>query len=106
MKSWKKYNDGNWHNLEALRFEKTGVLKMDGVDVVKSKAEGNTKNLVSSDNIYFGGYPPNAKHPYEPVTNQGFEGCIDDVVILDTIVDLTRNIQAFGVVPACPVRVM
>ena len=106
LRSSNRYNDGNWHSLEALRYEKAGVLKMDGMDVAKRKAEGNNKNLVSSNNIYFGGYPPNAKHPYEPVTNEGFEGCIDEVVILDTIVDLTRNIQAFGVVPACPVRVM
>ncbi|CAK9798131.1 Laminin subunit alpha [Anthophora quadrimaculata] len=104
MRSSEKYNDGRWHNLEALRFESRGVLKVQGIDVANSKARGNTKNLVSSDNIYFGGYPPNAKHPYELVTNDAFEGCIDDVVILDTIVDLTRNIQAFGVVPGCPAR--
>ncbi|XP_017881365.1 laminin subunit alpha [Ceratina calcarata] len=104
LRSVRKYNDGNWHDVEALRFEKDGVLKVDGVDVVKSKAQGNTKLLVSSDNIYFGGYPPNAKHPYVSVTNNGFEGCIDNVAILDTIIDLTRNIQAFGVIPGCPVR--
>ncbi|XP_054012773.1 laminin subunit alpha [Hylaeus anthracinus] len=105
LRSSGKYNDGNWHNLEALRFEKMGVLKVDGVDLVNSKAAaGNSKNLVSSDHIYFGGYPPNAKHPYGPVTNEGFEGCIDQVVILDTVVDLTRNIQAFGVIPGCPAR--
>lgn len=104
LRSSSKYNDGNWHNLEALRFERMGVLKLDGLDLVNSKAAGNNKTLVSSDHIYFGGYPPNAKHPYDPVTNEGFEGCIDDVVILDTVVDLTRNIQAFGVIPGCPAR--
>lgn len=105
LKSSNKYNDGGWHTLEALRFEKMGVLKVDGVDVVNSKGAGNSKTLVSSDHIYFGGYPPNARHPYETVTNDGFEGCIDEVVILDTVVDLTRYVQAFGVVPGCPMRV-
>ncbi|XP_029032401.2 laminin subunit alpha [Osmia bicornis bicornis] len=104
LRSTNVYNDGSWHNLEALRFEKKGVLKVDGVHVVNDRATGNSKTLVSSDTIYFGGYPPNAKHPYQPVTHEGFEGCIDDVVIMDTIVDLTRNIQAFGVAPGCPVR--
>ncbi|XP_026299731.1 laminin subunit alpha [Apis mellifera] len=104
LQSMNKYNDGNWHNLQALRYEKSGVLKVDGVNVVKSKAKGNGRNLISSDNIYFGGYPPNAKHPYKPVTNEGFEGCIDEVFIFDTIIDLTRNIQAFGVIPGCPIR--
>lgn len=106
LQSVNKYNDGNWHNLQALRYEKSGVLKVDGANVVKSKAKGNGRNLVSSDNIYFGGYPPNAKHPYKPVTNEGFEGCIDEVFIFDTIIDLTRNIQAFGVIPGCPIRVI
>ncbi|PBC25348.1 Laminin subunit alpha [Apis cerana cerana] len=104
LQSMNKYNDGNWHNLQALRYEKSGVLKVDGANVVKSKAKGNGRNLISSDNIYFGGYPPNAKHPYKPVTNEGFEGCIDEVFIFDTIIDLTRNIQAFGVIPGCPIR--
>lgn len=106
LQSMNKYNDGNWHNLQALRYEKSGVLKVDGANVVKSKAKGNGRNLISSDNIYFGGYPPNAKHPYKPVTNEGFEGCIDEVFIFDTIIDLTRNIQAFGVIPGCPIRVI
>lgn len=88
-----------------MRFEKIGVLKIDGTMVARDEAKGNTKTLLSLDYIYFGGYPPNAKHPYKPVTNDGFEGCIDDVVILDTSVDLSSNIQAFGVMPGCPVRV-
>ncbi|XP_035729977.1 laminin subunit alpha-like isoform X2 [Vespa mandarinia] len=104
LKSLDKFNDGNWHNLEALRFEKIGVLKIDGKMVARDEAKGSTKTLLSLDYIYFGGYPPNAKHPYKPVTNDGFEGCIDDVVILDTSVDLSSNIQAFGVMPGCPVR--
>ncbi|XP_047345121.1 laminin subunit alpha isoform X1 [Vespa velutina] len=104
LKSLDKFNDGNWHNLEALRFEKIGVLKIDGKMVARDEAKGNTKTLLSLDYIYFGGYPPNAKHPYKPVTNDGFEGCIDDVVILDTSIDLSSNIQAFGVMPGCPVR--
>jgi len=106
LTSLDKYNDGNWHTLEALRLDRMGVLKVDGHKVGADEAEGNAKTLASSDHIYFGGYPPNAKHPYQPVTNNGFEGCIDNVVILDTSVDLTRNVQAFGVMPGCPVRVI
>lgn len=105
LKSVDKYNDGDWHTLEALRLERMGVLKVDGYKVGADEAKGTARNLASSDHIYLGGYPPNAKHPYRPVTSSGFEGCIDDVVILDTSVDLTRNLQAFGVMPGCPARV-
>lgn len=106
LTSMDKYNDGNWHSLEALRLDRMGVLKVDGHKVGADEADGYTNSLMSSDLIYFGGYPPNAKHPYQPVTNSGFEGCIDNVVILDTSIDLTRNVQAFGVMPGCPARVI
>ncbi|EGI60824.1 PREDICTED: laminin subunit alpha [Acromyrmex echinatior] len=104
LRSLDKYNDGNWHTLEAIRQDTMGALKVDDHTVASSQERGTTKPLASSDHIYFGGYPPNAKRPYDSVTNNGFEGCIDDVVILDTSVDLTRNVQAFGVMPGCPVR--
>ena len=106
LRSLDKYNDGNWHTLEAIRQDTMGALKVDDHTVASSQERGTTKPLASSDHIYFGGYPPNAKRPYDSVTNNGFEGCIDDVVILDTSVDLTRNVQAFGVMPGCPVRVI
>ncbi|XP_014485447.1 PREDICTED: laminin subunit alpha isoform X2 [Dinoponera quadriceps] len=104
LESLDKYNNGSWHVLEALRFGGSGVLKVDGHKVNDFEAVGTARTLSSSDHIYFGGYPPNAKHPYQSVTNNGFEGCIDNVIILDTSIDLTRNVQAFGVIPGCPVR--
>lgn len=103
--SKKKYNDGQWHNLEALRFEKTGLLEIDRVRLAQVEAPGNTKTLISTDYIYFGGYPPSTKHPYKYITNNSFEGCIDNVQILETLVDLNYNIHAFGVMPGCPVKV-
>lgn len=106
LESLDKYNNGDWHDLEALRFERNGALKIDGHSVREVVAPGTARVLSFTDNMYFGGYPPNARHPYQSVTNNGFEGCIDNVVILDTSIDLTRNIQAFGVIPGCPVRVM
>lgn len=106
MQSVDKYNDGNWHTLEAIRQDTMGALKIDDHTVASRQEKGTTKPLATSDHIYFGGYPPNAKHHYQSVTNSGFEGCIDDVVILDTSVDLTHNVQAFGVMPGCPVRVI
>lgn len=99
-----KYNDGQWHSLEARRLEKIGVLEIDGVLVAKDESEGRGTTLVTTDHIYVGGYPPNIRHSYRTVSNVGFEGCIDEVVILDTTVNLSRNLQAFGVMAGCPVR--
>ncbi|XP_066588247.1 laminin subunit alpha [Prorops nasuta] len=99
-----RYNDGQWHSLEARRLGKIGLLKIDGQMVAKGEVGGEGKSLVAPDHIYFGGYLPNESHMFKPVTNLGFDGCIDNVVILETSVDLSRNVQAFGVVPGCPVR--
>lgn len=53
--------------------------------------------------MFFGGYP--IQHPYKHVTQVDFDGCIDDVQIINTPVDLSRNLKAFGVLPGCPVKV-
>lgn len=100
-----KYNDGNWHTVEASRFEKIGALKVDGIALNHTENRGDGKNLVSTDYVYFGGYPPSIKHPYKAVTQIGFEGCIDEVTFQETSVDLTKNVQAFNAVSGCPVKV-
>ena len=56
-----------------------------------------------SDYFYVGGYPD--QHPFRPVTRIGFEGCIDGVQIDGTPVDLSQNVEAFGVTPGCPIQV-
>lgn len=50
-----------------------------------------------------GGYP--GQQPFRPVTSVGFVGCIDGVQIDGTPVDLSQNVEAFGVTPGCPVEV-
>ena len=105
MRSSEAYNDGEWHTLEALRQHQKGNLKIDGKIVSKHDGSDEFKSLNSGDHLYFGGYPPNLTHQYPTVTQKGFEGCIDDVIIHETSVDLSKNVQAFGVAPGCPVKV-
>ena len=50
-----------------------------------------------------GGYP--GQQPFRLVTGTGFEGCIDGVQIDGTPVDLSQNVEAFGVTPGCPIQV-
>lgn len=61
--------------------------------------------MSTSDQIYFGGYPQHPKYVFPSVTSIGFDGCIDQVIIFDTSVDLSRNIQAYGVMAGCPIKV-
>ncbi|XP_051171945.1 laminin subunit alpha [Leptopilina boulardi] len=104
IRSTEMYNDGEWHTLEAIRQHQKGNLKIDGKVVAKHDGSDEFKSLMSNDQLFFGGYPPNLTHPYPTVTQKGFEGCIDYVIIHETSVDLVRNLQAFGVVPGCPVK--
>ncbi|XP_031783644.1 laminin subunit alpha [Nasonia vitripennis] len=104
IRTAEKYNDGNWHTVEASRLGKIGALKMDGIALNNTNSKGEAINLVSTDYVYFGGYPPSIKHSYKPVTQIGFEGCIDDVTFQETSVDLTKNVQAFNAVSGCPTK--
>ncbi|XP_012267208.2 laminin subunit alpha [Athalia rosae] len=96
------FNDGKWHSLEALRQGKTGVLKVDNAGFTRGTVPGNANTFVSQERIYFGGHP--TLHSYPSVTTEGFEGCIDQVIMYETPVDLSGSTQAFGVMPGCPVR--
>ncbi|KAL7292410.1 hypothetical protein TKK_0013999 [Trichogramma kaykai] len=104
MPSPKKYNDGEWHTVEVLRLERIGVLKIDGEQISQLEAPGESKNLVSNDYVYFGGHLPTSTHPYKTVTQIGFEGCIDEVSMQEIVVDITKNLQAYGVVAGCPIK--
>lgn len=61
-------------------------------------------SLEPIDKMYFGGYPN--RHNHKEVTNADFDGCIDDVSINGNHVDLSHNMQAYGVTPGCPVKVI
>ena len=99
-----KYNDGQWHTLEARRDDSLGTLTIDNVrSPTISEHQSKTKSYLTSDLFYIGGYPPEG-HNHHAVTRTGFDGCIDGIVILETSVDLTQSTHALGVSPGCPVR--
>lgn len=103
LRSNETYNDGNWHMLEALRLDKIGVLRIDEVLVAKDEGPGKTRGHHASDVFYIGGYPLEDHH-YKTVTRVGFDGCIDNIVIVETTIDMSRSVHALGVTPGCPVR--
>lgn len=95
-----KYNDGKWHTVEAGREHTAGILKVDGRESDRAQTGGSTKELIPSNEMYFGGYP--GSHFYPDVTNIDFDGCIDHVQIESATVDLSKNVKASGVSPGCP----
>ena len=99
-----KYNDGEWHTVEAVRSERVGVLSIDGERMNPRETPGNEKHLPTVDSIFFGAYPPSLQ-PCKPSVRTDFEGCIDEVIFQETTVDLTKNSQSANVAAGCPVKV-
>jgi laminin, alpha 3/5 len=98
------FNDDKWHKVEAGRDGKKGVLKIDERTIYQE--ESMTPNndeeefLKISDQMYFGGFPGKINHT--EVMNKNFDGCIDEVSISGTLVDLSNNLKAYDVRPGCP----
>ncbi|GIY52598.1 hypothetical protein CDAR_86411, partial [Caerostris darwini] len=105
LKSPDTYNDGKWHSLEAARFDKDAVLKVDQVEVDSAVSPGGETTLSTTNQIFVGGYPRRQQPFSYPITNIGFEGCIMDMQISAEITDLNKNKEALGVVNGCPVTI-
>lgn len=103
MTSTAKYNDDEWHSLEAVRDGGKGVLTVDSVAMFSEETTpAGVENLKMSDTMYFGGHPGKLNH--SEVTNHGFDGCIDGVHIEGVPVDLSRNLKTFGTRRGCPIK--
>ena len=71
--------------------------------MAQGSSEGADGDLAVTEFMYFGGYP--GQHTFAEVTNIDFDGCIDNVQISGTPVDLSLNHESFGVVAGCPAKV-
>lgn len=98
-----QFNDDEWHRVEADREGRAGLLKIDGVPIYQEQSPlGTEENLKISDTLYFGGHPDPINHT--EIVKKNFDGCIDDVQIAGTPVDLSRHLKAYGVRPGCPTK--
>lgn len=98
-----QFNDDEWHRVEAERDGRAGQLKIDGVPIYQEETPiGTEETLRISDTLYFGGHPEKINHT--EVVQKNFDGCIDDVQIAGTPVDLSRHMKAYGVRPGCPTK--
>lgn len=103
-----KLNDDQWHTVVAERDGRIGLLKVDdkqifqSEDVYATQASQVDAYLDPTDVMYFGGVPH--RIPHDEVTTKSFDGCIQDVQLAGTAVDLNRNLRAYDVRPGCPVK--
>lgn len=96
-------NDDEWHRVEAERDGRAGQLKIDGVTFHQEESPvGTEERLKIDDTLYFGGHPDYINHT--EVVKKNFDGCIDDVQIAGTPVDLSHYLRASGVRPGCPAK--
>lgn len=97
------FNDDQWHRVEAEREGRKGILKVDGKVIYQEETPINTEeNLKISDSLYFGGVPHKLNHT--EITTKHFDGCIDDVYIFGSPVDLTKHLAMYGARPGCPTK--
>lgn len=100
------FNDDAWHTVSAERDGAIGKLTVDGNVVYQeasnAQADRTVEPLKISESMFFGGYPGKINH--SEVTTKGFDGCIDDVYILGTKVDLSINQKALDIRPGCPMK--
>lgn len=97
------FNDDQWHEVVAQRQGRTGDLKVDNRVIYQEETPvGTESNLKISDKMYFGGYPGKLNH--SEIIHKNFDGCIDQVYISGIAVDLSSNIEAYGVRPGCPMK--
>lgn len=98
-----QFNDDKWHRVEAEREGRIGILKVDGKVIYQEQTPADTEpNLKITETMYFGGHPDPINHT--EVVSKNFDGCIGDVHISSTPVDLSRNLKAYGIRPGCTAK--
>lgn len=105
LRSATPLNDDKWHAVEGARSGKQGLLKIDDNQEADSTSSGSESLLKVSDVMFFGGYSSSLAPGLSGISNIGFDGCIDGVVVDTTSVDLSNHVSAFGVSPGCSPKV-
>lgn len=81
IRTLKKISLGHWHRIQAKRWHRDGMLKLDDHDNVDGQSKGSLRSLEVTEPSYVGGLPPNANQRVLDnlglkKSNFGFNGCI------------------------------
>ncbi|GFO21134.1 laminin subunit alpha-3 [Plakobranchus ocellatus] len=109
LRSNLKYSDGEWHKVVIERKQRDGLMiigekgeeKYEELNVV---ANGTLNNLETPDDIFVGGVD-NILVLRSMVMRHGFDGCLKDVSIAKSAIDLFDNKRANGYEKGCPEKI-
>lgn len=101
IKSEGAFNDDEWHTVSATRESGEGALSVDDLMLYENTVY-QSDNYTAPDKMYFGGYPDKIFLP--GIQTRNFDGCIDEVHIEGSPLDLSRNMESLDVLSGCPTK--
>ncbi|XP_067126672.1 LOW QUALITY PROTEIN: laminin subunit alpha lam-3-like [Centruroides vittatus] len=102
LRSKKKYNNAQWTQVAAGREKLNGQLAVEDEFLESTIQKGGPATLdIQDSQLYYGGVPPNFSTSNWPeITFQNFLGCMKDLQIDTTPIDLLKNV-AYGIEGGC-----
>ncbi|XP_026556878.1 slit homolog 1 protein [Pseudonaja textilis] len=98
-------NDGQFHTVELVTFERMVNLSIDGGDPMTMDSFGKAHTLNSEAPLYVGGMPVDvnsaAFRVWQILNGSSFHGCIRNLYINNELQDFTKTQMKPGVVPGC-----
>ncbi|GBO25825.1 hypothetical protein AVEN_74-1 [Araneus ventricosus] len=93
LETKKKYNTGRWIRVEAATEDSEAQLLVEEEELLKEFSKSSSSSLEFKDSyLYYGGVPPNfTKESWPDVTFSNFFGCMKDLQIDSTPIDLFKS---------------
>ncbi|XP_006820428.1 agrin-like, partial [Saccoglossus kowalevskii] len=91
-----------WHTIQATRTGKDGTLMIDDGDMISSQAVGGAQELDVGEVTYIGGVPASIDIPASARVNRGYIGCIRDVQIQGSLINLSAASEGKAVEDCAP----
>ncbi|XP_034150392.1 slit homolog 1 protein [Esox lucius] len=97
-------NDGRFHTVELVTFDRTMNLSVDGGAPTTLDSLGGVRPLSGQAPLYVGGMPEvphSSLSVFQPYNSSSFHGCIRNLYINHELQDFTQTTMKPGVVPGC-----
>uniref|UniRef100_A0A669DE99 Slit homolog 1b (Drosophila) n=1 Tax=Oreochromis niloticus TaxID=8128 RepID=A0A669DE99_ORENI len=99
-------NDGHFHTLELVTFNRMVNLSVDGGEPTTLDSQGESRSATGEARLYVGGMPEEVMPASLGLSSQtlntsSFHGCIRNLYINHELQDFTRSHMKLGVVPGC-----
>ncbi|KAK2193775.1 hypothetical protein NP493_5g02050 [Ridgeia piscesae] len=101
LKSKETVKPGMWMTIVAERSQQDGSLSINGGVAVKGSSRGRTIGLNLKRPLYLGGVDPNVRVAPGAGVDAGFHGCIGEVILKGTTLDLVEDAIASSNIVDC-----